>query len=257
MDNLTIVKVGGVILNDQQLLEQFLSEFDLIPGRKILVHGGAREASDVMQSMGVEPIFVDGRRITDDTTLKIVTMVYAGLINKKIVSQMQSKGLNAIGLSGADGNLITANKRKVELIDYGFAGDIVTINSNFLQRLLSGDLLPVVCPITHDKKGQLLNTNADTIAAEIAKSLSKLYTVSLRFCFEFDGVLMDKDDPTSVISTLTREMKAQYQLSGILTDGMIPKVDNALMARGMGVEEVVICGIQNLTNPEKATKVYE
>ncbi len=257
MDNLTIVKVGGAILDDQKLLDQFLDEFDLIPGRKILVHGGAREASDVMQSMGVKPVFVDGRRITDGKTLKIVTMVYAGLINKKIVSQMQSKGMDAIGLSGADGNLITAYKRRAGQIDYGFAGDIAAVNIGFLQKLLSGDLLPVVCPITHDKKGQILNTNADTIAAEIAKSLSKLFSASLRFCFEFDGVLMDINVATSVISTLTREMKAQYQLSGTLTDGMIPKVDNAMNAKMMGVEEVVICGIQNLNNPEKATKVYE
>ena len=198
---LTIVKVGGVILDDNLLFEEFLKNFSLINENKIIVHGGGIIASNYMIRLGIIPKMVNGRRITDSKTLDIAVMTYAGLINKKIVSKLQKLNCNSIGLSGTDGNLIKSKIRKVNKIDYGFVGDIEKINDEFLFNLLNSNLTPTICSLTHDKKGQLLNTNADTIASEIAIAMSKYYNVTLKYCFDKSGVLMDQNSNTCLLYT--------------------------------------------------------
>jgi acetylglutamate kinase len=236
-----ILKIGGNILNNPEALASALDYFAGIGEPAILVHGGGRKASEVINAMGREPKMIDGRRITDAPTLEIVTMVYAGLINKQVVADLQARGCNAIGLSGADGNAVLAEKRPVKTIDYGFAGDVLGANAGLLQTLLSAGLRPVLCPITHDGRGQLLNTNADTIANETAIALAKAgESVSLRYCFEFPGVMRDINDSNSWIPTLTPETYAGYKASGTIAGGMVPKLDNAFAAVGAGVGEVVI-----------------
>lgn len=245
----TILKIGGNVLNHPQQLAEALNYFSSIKGPAILVHGGGRKASEVIADMGREPVMINGRRITDAPTLEIVTMVYAGLINKNIVAALQQQGTNAIGLSGADGNAILAHKRPVKTIDYGFAGDVDAVNANLLTGLLSLGLRPVLCPITHDKNGQLLNTNADTIANETATSLARSgEDVSLQYCFELAGVLRDINDPESVISELHPEAYEQLKKTSIIAGGMIPKLDNAFAAVEAGVREVVIGNLTALSN---------
>lgn len=244
----TILKIGGNVINHPEQLARALDYFSGIEGPTILVHGGGRKASEVITSMGHEPLMVDGRRITDAPTLEIVTMVYAGLINKSIVAALQRRGTNAIGLSGADGNVIRAHKRPIKTIDYGFAGDVDTVDAGLLQGLTSLGLTPVLCPITHDKNEQLLNTNADTIANETATALAAAgEQVSLQYCFELPGVLLDIDDPNSVIGEL---MPSRYQHlveQGQIVGGMIPKLDNAFAAVAAGVLEVVIGNLSALS----------
>jgi acetylglutamate kinase len=236
-----ILKIGGNILNNPDALAAGLDYFASLTEPAILVHGGGRKASEVIAEMGREPKMIDGRRITDAPTLEIVTMVYAGLINKQVVADLQARGCNAIGLSGADGNAILAEKRPVKTIDYGFAGDVLGANAQLLQTLLKAGLKPVLCPITHDQKGQLLNTNADTIANETAKALAAAgETVSLRYCFEFPGVMKDIKDLDSWIPTLTPATYADFKADGTIAGGMIPKLDNAFAAVAAGVGEVVI-----------------
>ncbi|WP_020570776.1 acetylglutamate kinase [Neolewinella persica] len=238
-----ILKIGGNILNTPTALSDALDYFASLPEPAILVHGGGRKASEVLSEMGRQPKMVDGRRITDAPTLEIVTMVYAGLLNKQVVADLQARGCNAIGLSGADGNAVLAEKRPVKTIDYGFAGDVLGANGPLLKTLLDLGLNPVLCPITHDGKGQLLNTNADTIANETAKTLAAMSpdeTVSLRYCFEFPGVMKDIKDPGSWIPTLTPDTYASYKADGTIAGGMIPKLDNAFAAVAAGVGEVVI-----------------
>ncbi|OAV44849.1 acetylglutamate kinase [Lewinella sp. 4G2] len=245
--NLTILKIGGNVLNDEPILHRALDYFASLQEPAILVHGGGRKASEVIAEMGREPKMVGGRRITDAPTLEIVTMVYAGLINKNVVAQLQARGTNAIGLSGADGNIIKASKRPVGEIDYGFAGDVQGASADLLEGLLKLDLRPVVCPITHDQKGQLLNTNADTIANEVAKAMAAAgHTVSLRYCFELPGVLRDINDKTSVISPIDQATYAQLKADGVIAGGMIPKLDNAFDAINRGVAEVVISDLPGL-----------
>lgn len=243
---LTILKIGGKVVEDAQVLDQVLEDFIQIEGAKILVHGGGAKASQLGKDLGIPAQMIDGRRITDAPTLEIVTMVYAGLYNKKVVAQLQAKGCNALGLSGADGNLIQAHKRIVQKIDYGFAGDIDQIDASGIDRLLKSDFTPVFCAITHNQKGQLLNTNADTIAAELSKAMASLYGVQLLLCMDFDGVLANPKDPQSLIPKLDQQQYADYQQRGIISGGMIPKLDNAFAAIASGVDRVKICGPQTL-----------
>jgi acetylglutamate kinase len=240
MDKLIVIKVGGNIIDDEAKLASFLKAFAAIEGKKILVHGGGKLATKLAEQTGVKQQLVEGRRITDVETLKIVTMVYAGLINKTLVAQLQSNACNAVGLSGADGNAIIANRRVVKDIDYGYAGDVEQVNSELLHQLLQQDMSPVLAPITHDGKGQLLNTNADTIAQETAKSLSTLYNVQLIYSFEKSGVLLDADDESSVISKINRQLFTELKQKNLVFAGMIPKLDNAFAALASGVKKVII-----------------
>jgi acetylglutamate kinase len=240
LDKLIIVKIGGNIIDDAAKLSAFTKDFASIEGRKILVHGGGKLASRLAEQLNLPQTLVDGRRITDEATLKIVTMVYAGFINKSIVAQLQSHGCQAMGLSGVDGNLIQAHKRSPGAVYYGFAGDIDRVNNGVLHNLLSQNLTPVVAPITHDKKGQLLNTNADTIAQEIAKALSADFEVHLIYSFEKSGVLLDPEDDNSVIEKINPAYYRQLKEEKIISSGMLPKLDNAFSALDHGVKKVVI-----------------
>lgn len=246
---LTLLKIGGNVLNNPATLAAALDYFAGLPHPAILVHGGGRKASKIIEAMGLSPTMVGGRRITDAPTLEIVTMVYAGDINKNVVAGLQAKACNAIGLSGADGNLILAEKRPVGEIDYGFAGDVVRVNAGLLAGLLDLGLCPVLCPITHDRAGQLLNTNADTIANETATALAKAgHEVSLQYCFELPGVLRDFNDKTSVIPTITPETYASLRADGTVSGGMLPKLDNAFAAVAAGVKQVAIGDLEALKN---------
>ncbi len=234
------------MIDDETKLSSFLQDFAAIDGKKVLVHGGGKLATRLAEQMGVQQQMVDGRRITDEETLKIVTMVYAGYINKNIVALLQSLGCNAIGLSGADGNVIKAHKRKPltpkgeEKIDYGFAGDVDEVNAALIKTLIDAGNMVVLSPITHNKEGQLLNTNADTIAQETAKALSKMYDVELLYTFEKKGVLMNVDDDESYIKQLDPSSYQGYKEKGIISSGMIPKLDNAFAALNSGVKKVMI-----------------
>jgi acetylglutamate kinase len=244
MKHLTIIKIGGNILDNPKLLTSMLDSFVKIDGYKLLIHGGGKIANVLMKQMGIEPKMVDGRRITDEKTLEIVTMVYGGLINKNLVCQLQSRGCNAIGLTGADANIIPAVKRPVKDIDYGYVGDIDTlrINSDTLAIFISNELTPVLAPLTHDDNGSMLNTNADTIASSVAIALSSHFKVKLVYCFEKKGVLSNPDDEESVISKINEKHYATYKANGVIHSGMIPKLDNAFDALKAGVSEIIICG---------------
>lgn len=229
-EQLSIVKIGGEILNEENTTEIFLKKFKVLHGKKILVHGGGKQASTLAGSMGIESKMVNGRRITDAANLDIAIMVYGGLLNKKLVARLQASGCPAIGVSGADGNAVLANKRPPEPIDFGFAGDIEKVNTDFINLLLQGDYTPVMCALSHDGKGQMLNTNADTIAAETAIAMSSLYDTKLYYVFDKPGVLEDVNDESSVIRDMS---EANYQgliESNQITDGMIPKLDNGYHA---------------------------
>ena len=248
MDRLTIVKVGGKVVEEPELLNRLLDDFNAISGYKILVHGGGKTATDLANRLGVETKMVDGRRITDLKTLEIATMVYGGLINKRVVAGLQSRNCNALGLTGADLDLIRARKRPVTDIDYGYAGDIENINSRELRILLAENVTPVIAPLTHDGAGTMLNTNADTIASRLAVELSHFYKVLLFYCFEKRGVLSNPLDDNSVIGELTEPQFLEYQEAGIISSGMIPKLYNGYQAIHNGVSEVLI------TNPENFCK---
>ncbi|WP_242918834.1 acetylglutamate kinase [Pontibacter liquoris] len=251
MQELIIVKVGGNILDDAARLERFLHDFAGLPGAKLLVHGGGKIASSLGQRLGIVPQLVEGRRITDAATLELVTMVYGGLINKQVVAQLQAAGCNALGLTGADANVILAQKRPVGQIDYGFAGDIAgreSINTSVLEGLLQLGLTPVFAPLTHNGQGSLLNTNADTIASVLATALATCYNVRLVYCFEKPGVLQDAADDTSVLAQISSREYAQLKADGIVSAGMIPKLDNAFAALAQGVSEVLIGQAEALTS---------
>lgn len=252
---LTIVKVGGVILDDNLLFEEFLKNFSLINENKIIVHGGGIIASNYMIRLGIIPKMVNGRRITDSKTLDIAVMTYAGLINKKIVSKLQKLNCNSIGLSGTDGNLIKSKIRKVNKIDYGFVGDIEKINDEFLFSLLNSNLTPTICSLTHDKKGQLLNTNADTIASEIAIAMSKYYNVTLKYCFDKSGVLMDQNSNTSIKKNITKKEFKKLVDDKIVNDGMIPKLENCFNALENGVNKIYVGDIDILNTIKHCTKI--
>lgn len=251
---LTVVKVGGAILEDAESLSGFLDRFVALPGLKILVHGGGRAATRMAAKLGIESKMVEGRRITDAETLEIVTMVYGGLVNKNTVAALQARDCNAAGFTGADLNLVKASKRPVADIDYGFVGDITAVQSGEFANLLQLGITPVVAPLTHDGKGQFLNTNADTMASAIAISLSSLYEVTLIFCFEKPGVLLIPDDDTSVIPQLSAGLYQSYKEQKIIHSGMIPKLDNSFAALRQGVKQVVITSAATL-NPDTGTRI--
>ena len=250
-DKLSIIKIGGNVVNSPTQLDQFLKDFAVYEGFKILVHGGGKIASEVSASMGLEPKMSGGRRITDEQTLDVVTMVYAGLLNKKIVAKLQGFNCNAIGLSGADGNSIRAHKRVVKDLDYGFAGDVDAVNSGMIESLLRSGLSPIFCAITHDKKGQLLNTNADTIASELAKGLSDEFDVELLYCFEKDGVLEDVENEASVVEIIDARKYERMKKSGQIAEGMLPKLKNCFEALEIGVSRVVIGSPKLLRDPQR------
>ena len=239
---LTVVKIGGNIIDDKGKLSLFLKEFAAVEGYKILVHGGGKIATEIGKQLGIEPNYIDGRRITDAQTLILVTMVYGGLINKNMVAELQAYGCNAIGLTGADGGILPAVKRPVKEIDYGFVGDVNSdnIKGELISKFLHSGLTPVFAPLTHDGRGNLLNTNADTIAQEIAQAMSHFMPVQLIYCFEKKGVLIDTTDDTSAINRITAKDFDELKEKGIISGGMIPKLENAFTAINKGVEKVII-----------------
>jgi acetylglutamate kinase len=261
MEKLFVIKIGGNIVDDAGALDLFLKKFAAVEGKKILVHGGGKIASSIGKQLGIEPNYINGRRITDEATIDLVTMVYGGLINKKLVAALQSLHCNAIGLTGADANIIPASKRPVVEIDYGFVGDIASsqLAVSSLQLFLDNKLVPVVAPLTHDGKGQLLNTNADTIASTLAVALSKQYDVRLIYCFEKKGVLENMEDETSVITLINKEKYQQLLEDKKLADGILPKIDNAFAAINSGVQEVLIGHaddlLQNITVDTSGTLI--
>ncbi|MGE7774402.1 acetylglutamate kinase [Chitinophaga sp. NPDC101104] len=237
-----VVKVGGNVIDNPALLDTFLADFAKVPGRKVLIHGGGKIATRIGDKLGIESKYLNGRRITDAETVDVVTMVYGGLVNKQIVAKLQANGANAIGLTGADANIIPAVKRPVKDVDYGFVGDIPagTVQTAPLQLLLDAGLTPVLSPLTHDGKGQILNTNADTIASSVAVALAAHYDVRLVFCFEKKGVLRDANDDDSVINLINQDVYRELLAAGALSDGILPKLENAFAAIGNGVKEVLI-----------------
>lgn len=246
MDKLYIIKIGGNIIDDEKILSSFLHDFAAVEEKKILVHGGGKLATRLAEKLGIQQQLVDGRRITDAETLKIVTMVYAGYINKNIVAQLQSNQCNAMGLCGADGDSILAHKREHPILDYGYVGDVDAINTKLIASLLDQNIAIVFAPLTHDQQGQLLNTNADTIAQELAKALSHQYNVSLIYSFDKSGVLLDADDDSTVISEITPSYYRLLKSKQKIFAGMIPKLDNAFAALNSGVSKVIIGKAENL-----------
>ena len=257
MEQLYVIKIGGNVIDNSEALHGFLNDFTALKGYKILVHGGGKVATQLSETLGIEARLVDGRRITDLETLRVVTMVYGGLINKNIVAQLQRYGSNAIGLTGADGNLIKAQIRPVKTIDYGFVGDLAegSVNAAGIASLLQAGFTPVFCAITHDGEGQLLNTNADTIASALAISMAAYYDTTLIYCFEKRGVLMDIDDEDSLIREINPERYEELKTSQIIHSGMLPKLDNAFGAINCGVKAVII-GRANELNKLKANETF-
>ncbi len=253
--SLSVVKIGGNIVDNPSALNDFIVDFHRLEGRKLLVHGGGVMASKMAEQLGIETKKVDGRRITDEQTLKVVTMVYAGWINKNIVAQLQKTGCNALGLSGADANCIPSVRRNPKPIDFGFVGDPNpdAINTTFISQLVETGITPVFCAITHDQNGSLLNTNADTVAYSLATALSKNYETTLYYCFEKEGVLEDVNNPKSLISSIKKQKFETLKQQGIIADGMIPKLENSFRAIENGVNEVVILHAKNLLNKRGTT----
>jgi acetylglutamate kinase len=240
----TVVKVGGRIVEEDATLDKLLTDFSSLEGYKILVHGGGRSATKLAAALGIESRMVNGRRVTDEEMLRIVVMVYGGWVNKRIVAGLQSLGINAIGLTGADMDVICSERRAAGEVDYGFVGDVRAVRGEVLERFMREGIVPVLAPLTHDGQGNMLNTNADTIAGETAKALSGAFEVTLMYCFEKRGVLKDEADEESVIPEINSASFKQYVQDGIIQGGMIPKLENAFEAIGKGVKEVII------THPE-------
>lgn len=240
MEKLSIIKIGGNIIEDEASLNTFLQLFANLEGHKILVHGGGKRATLIASKLGINSKLIDGRRITDAETLEVITMVYGGLVNKNIVAKLQALNIDALGLTGADINSIQSVKRPIQKIDYGFVGDVKQIASSSIDKLIQANFTPVFCAITHDKKGQLLNTNADTIANTIAAGMSRIYDTSIYYCFELNGVLQDFSDKESVIKNIDSETYQNLLKNGIISDGMIPKLDNCFDALQNGVQKVHI-----------------
>lgn len=254
--SLNIVKVGGAILEDNDSLKAFTDAFAEIKGAKLLIHGGGRSATRFASRLGIETTMVNGRRITDDAMLEVVTMVYGGDVNRRLVASLQSLSCNAIGLTGADLNLVTSRRRPpVDGIDYGNVGDVVSINSKAFKDLLSISAVPVIAPLTHDMNGHLLNTNADTMAGEIASGLAEIFDVTLTFCFEKNGVLSDSTNDDSVIPLIDRQLFARLREEKIVEGGMIPKLDNAFKAIDRGVRQVKIIHYSRISTPGAGTTI--
>ena len=240
-EKLTLIKVGGAIVEDEAQLNSLLRHFTAIEGRKVLVHGGGRRATQVAAQLGIESKMVNGRRITDAHMLQVVTMVYGGLVNKNLVAQLQAQGVNALGLTGADMDVLRSHRRPIKNgVDYGFVGDVDKADGARLQQLIEQGITPIMAPLTHDGEGNILNTNADTIAAETAKALAPYYDVTLIFCFEKAGVLANADDDSSVIPVINHDDFRRYVADGTISGGMIPKIENALAAVDAGVVQVII-----------------
>ena len=240
-EKLTIVKVGGAVVEDEAQLQQLLKDFAAIKGAKILVHGGGRRATKIAERLGIETKMVDGRRITDAEMLEVVTMVYGGLVNKHVVAMLQAQGVDAIGLCGADGDVIRSVKRPLKNgIDFGFVGDVKKADGDKIAHFIDKNMTPVIAPLTHDGQGNILNTNADTMASETAKAMASIYDVTLIYSFEKKGVLSNPDDEDSVIPTITRSDFERYKADGTISGGMLPKIENALAAVEAGVSQVII-----------------
>ena len=240
-EKITVVKVGGAVVEDEAQLTLLLKHFSAISGRKVLIHGGGRRATQVAASLGIESKMVGGRRITDKDMLSVVTMVYGGLVNKNLVARLQANGVNALGLTGADIDVIRSHKRPIkDGIDFGFVGDVDHADGKMLSKLIEAGITPVMAPLTHDGEGNILNTNADTIASETAKALAQYYDVTLIFSFEKKGVLSNPDDDNSVIPSITRADFIRYKADGTISGGMLPKIENALNAIDAGVSRVII-----------------
>lgn len=248
MDDVLIIKIGGQVIDDEDKLHRALAGFAALNYSKILVHGGGKTANSLLNRLEIEQRIINGRRVTNLDSLHVVQMVYAGLVNKNIVAKLQSMKCNSVGLSGADANCILAQKRPVHEIDYGYVGDIIQVNSSILIKFMEQGLTPVICALTHDGFGRMLNTNADTIATQVGISLAKLYKVSIIYCFEQNGVLTDLEDKSSVISDLHPGYYQQLKAAGKINEGMIPKLDNAFQALGHGVHNVYITHYQSLEN---------
>jgi acetylglutamate kinase len=257
MEKLSIVKIGGNVIENEDALALFLEHFSKLEGKKILVHGGGKRATSVASRLGIPSNMVNGRRVTDADTLEVITMVYGGLVNKNIVAKLQGLDTDAIGLTGADVNSIRSEKRPVGDVDYGFVGDVKAVNHTNINKLIAADFTPVFCAITHNKNGQLFNTNADTIASELAIGLSKLYDVDLFYCFEKNGVLLSVEDENSVIETIDSKVYKILKAEGVFHDGMLPKLENCFHALGQGVSKVYIANPTVIYNKnQKFTTLY-
>lgn len=254
-EHLTIIKVGGKIVENSESLNSFLKDFAAVEGKKLLVHGGGRSATQMAARLGVETKMVDGRRITDEAMLEVVTMVYGGLVNKRIVAGLQALGIDAVGLTGADMNIVLSDKRKVSAVDYGWVGDVKRVNAEAVATLIESGCCPVVAPLTHDGCGHMLNTNADTMAGEMAKAMAAHYDVTMMFCFEKPGVLADENDDSSLIPTITPAVLDDLKRRGVVSGGMIPKLDNAIACVSAGVESVVITQADRIADPYAGTKI--
>lgn len=237
---ITIIKVGGKIVEEKASLDEFLDRFTSLPGHKALIHGGGRSATRIATKLGIESKMIEGRRITDEATLQVVTMVYGGLVNKNIVANLQARKVNAIGLTGADCNILKAHKRPADEIDWGYVGDVESADGALLAKLVNENIVPVIAPLTHDGNGNMLNTNADTIAAETAKALAPYFDVTLTYCFEHPGVMRNPEDPTSIIPKIDNADYKALKADGTISGGMIPKIDNAFAALQGGVSKVII-----------------
>ncbi|MGN0233719.1 MAG: acetylglutamate kinase [Bacteroidaceae bacterium] len=255
MERISVIKVGGAVVEDSTALSKLLDKFAKIPGAKILIHGGGRSATRIAASLGIESQMIGGRRVTDQQMLQVVTMVYGGLVNKNIVVALQKRGINAVGLTGADMNLILSHKRapkemkqddgSIHTVDFGFVGDVDEVDGKMLATLISNGLVPVMAPLTHDGKGHLLNTNADTIASQVACALTPYYEVTLTFCFEKKGVLANPDDEQSVIRNINETEFLHYVDKGIIAGGMRPKLENSFDAIHQGVKQVIITSAED------------
>lgn len=258
-ETLFVVKIGGNVIDNEPFLQKFLAEFAKIKAHKILIHGGGKVATQIGEKLGIEAKMVDGRRITDKETLEVVTMVYGGLINKKVVSILQANHCNASGFTGADANLIKAHKRPVKTVDYGFVGDVDGVNGDFLKTIINFGITPILAPLTHDSNGNMLNTNADTIASTVAVEMAKHYNTQLVYCFELKGVLKDFEDKNSVILDINPSYYQDLKESGVISKGMIPKLDNSFDAISSGVNSVTICHADDLleivNGAKKGTKL--
>lgn len=255
-EKLTVVKVGGAVVEDEAQLTQLLKDFSAIKGKKVLIHGGGRRATQVAANLGIESKMVGGRRITDADMLSVVTMVYGGLVNKNLVARLQANSVNALGLTGADVDVIRSHKRPIkDGVDFGFVGDVDRADGQMLSHLIQAGITPVMAPLTHDGQGHILNTNADTIASETAKALAPYYDVTLIYSFEKKGVLRNPDDDNSVIPTITRADFEQYKADGTINGGMLPKIENALSAVDAGVNKVIIT-LATAIDGESGTKIF-